>query len=91
MTIEMLRKEFTKEVCVTCNIGSDPMMICPNPCTVYLKWLEQKLTQPCPECEKVRKLIHEAGSLDMGTYTHVDTEVWEDIVKWTYDERKVVK
>jgi hypothetical protein len=42
------------------------------------------LNKPCPECEKIRNLIHNSNNIDMGAYTHVDTDSWEKIEEWVY-------
>lgn len=54
----------------------------------YCTWVEKKLIQtlkkPCPDCDEGRNLIHKADWIDMGKYTHVDTDSWEKIQKWVY-------
>lgn len=51
MTIEELREQYQKEIkqYYENNDECEYVDIFPND---YSDWLEQKLTQPCPECEK---------------------------------------
>ena len=63
MTVEELREEFG-------NLGFFyPYSAWEDKPEEYKEWLEQKLTQPCPECEKhkaiIEKLITEASRMEI--------------------------
>ena len=42
----------------------------------------------CPNCIKIRGLIHKSTSIDMGNYTEVKTDDWDEIIKWAYEDDK---
>ena len=84
MTIEELRDLYLQEM-RQYNDGesSECDYIYPND---YSDWLEQKLIQPCPECEKIRKMLLRTYSCDVGKFTHVLTAEWNKILRWAYRE-----
>ena len=87
MTVEELRSLYMKET--NCDLYQSPFFVGHNFGMIdaeYIKWLEQKLSQPCPECEKIRKMLLRTYSCDVGKFTHVLTAEWNNILRWTYRE-----